>query len=72
MFALQLVSETFPGSSTTVEILTDPAEPNWPWYCLMIRWDGPESEVIDRELLWHQRMSAAFPHLRDEFRLSIC
>jgi hypothetical protein len=70
--ALQLASEVFPGSETTVEINCDPAEPNWPWYCLNIRWDGPENEVINRQLLWHRRMADAFPQLRDEFRLSIC
>lgn len=69
LLALQLASEVFPGSATTVEILCDPAEPNWAWYSLDIRWDGPESEVLDKERQWHERLSKAFPHVRDEFRL---
>lgn len=68
-FALQLANEVFPGSETTAEIMCDPSEPNWSWYSLNIRWDGPENEVINREMLWHRRMSEAFPQLRDEFRL---
>ena len=71
-FAMDLAAEVFPGCESELEVECDPAEPEWPWYSLAIRWQGARAEVMDKRLLWHRRMSDAFPHLRDEFRLSIC
>jgi hypothetical protein len=70
-FAFQLCAEVFPGSTTEVDVECDPSEPEWPWYSLMVHWKGEVRDSVDRQLAWHEKMSAAFPHVLDEFRIFV-
>jgi hypothetical protein len=69
--ALRLCREVFPGCSTEVEVLCDPSEPDWPWYLLIVHWQGEVRDSIDRQLLWQEKTTAAFPHHFDAFRIFV-
>ena len=69
--AFELLAEIFPGSQASVEIECDPAEPHWPWYSFTVRWQGEIQESIEKELLWHERLAAAYSTIGDQFRLFV-
>ncbi len=69
--AFRLLAEIFPGSQARIEIECDPAEPHWPWYSFTVQWQGEIKESIQKELLWHERLAAIYPAIRDQFRLCV-
>jgi hypothetical protein len=69
--ALQLCEEVFPGSTTEVEVLWDPSEPDWPWYSREVHWKGEVRDSIDRQMNWHEKMELAFPQIGDQFRIFV-
>jgi hypothetical protein len=69
--ALKLCEEVFPGSTTQIEVLWDPSEPDWPWYSLEVRWKGEVRDSIDRQMSWHEKMEGAFPRTGDQFRIFV-
>lgn len=70
-FGLQLCQETFPGCTVEVDVESDPSEPSWPWYTLTIHWRGEVRDCVDREMVWHEKLAAQFPHVLDQFRLFV-
>jgi hypothetical protein len=69
--ALQLCAEIFPGCTTEIEVLCDPSEPELPWYSVLVHWKGEVRDSVDRQLHWHEKLTATFPHILDEFRIFV-
>lgn len=69
-YALQLCQEIYPGCHVVPEVVADPEEPQRNWYSLNLQWKGDIQDMLQKDLLWHERFEAKYPHAANDFCLN--
>jgi hypothetical protein len=65
-----LCKEMF-DSDVALEPLRDPSEPTESWLCFNVSAQGNHSDILKRELEWHDRVEKLTGDRTGEYRLSI-
>ncbi|WP_425616445.1 hypothetical protein NA78x_000091 [Anatilimnocola sp. NA78] len=70
-FAIQACGEVFPGAKFDVEVMNDPDELDYSFYCITVEWPGEVKDCVDRTKRWYNLFDSAHRELLPQFVISV-